>query len=149
MSYEIEDIEDGILAALRAYAQMPAEVRTIDSYQGNIEDLIKDLQSGVLPSNLDLSAILVCYAGSNFKEDANRSYTDEQYYAIACISENLRGKADVKAGMYQILSAVKKSLIDNNLGLDIEPLKPVDIDLKLALSNVSIFNVVFKTSYSI
>lgn len=146
MAYEIEDIQGGILAALRAYAGMPAEVRTIEAYHGEIPDIIDDVVKGDL--DFDLNAVLVCYAGSKFTEDANLSFTDEQLFAVTCISENLRSREEVQTNMLAMLKVLKTCLIAEDLDLNIEPLKPVSIALEHATKTVSIYSFLIETSFS-
>jgi phage gp37-like protein len=144
MGYAIETIEDAILAALEA-STLATTCKTIDTYHGEIDDLVKELKQLIIP----LPATFVLYAGSRFTEPANRSYDDEQYYTIVCIAKDLRGRESLRTGIYDILEIIKATLIDSNLGLDIEPLHPVTIEATMITQQFSLYSFDIKTSFSL
>ena len=51
--------------------------------------------------------------------------------------------------MYDLLEQIKAALIDNNLGLDIEPLHPLRIEAALVAKDLSIYGLDFKTVISL
>jgi phage gp37-like protein len=144
MAYAIADIEDAIVEALQA-SDLATVARTIDSYHGEIDDLVKEVRSLTVP----LPAVFVLYAGSLFDETANRSFDDEQTFTVVCVAKSLRSRAALRDGMYDLLEAVKTALIDQNLDLDIEPLHPVRIEAALVAKDLSVYGLDFKTVISL
>jgi phage gp37-like protein len=144
MAYAIADIEDAILTVLQASA-LADVARTIDSYHGEIDDLVREVRSLTVP----LPAVFVLYAGSVFDEAANRSFDDEQAFTVVAVARSLRSRAELRDGMYDLLEAIKAALIDNNLGLDIEPLHPVRIEAALVAKDLSVYGLDFKTVISL
>ncbi len=143
MNYDIENIEDAIISALKA-SDLSSVCKTIDTYHGEIDDLLQELKALLVK----FPAIFVLYGGSKFSEAANRSYDDEQTFTIICIDENLRGRTALRIGIYGMLKITKASLIDNNLGLNIEPMHPVVIQPLLITKKVSVYGFDIKTSFS-
>lgn len=142
--YTIEQIEDAIIAKLQASAPLAAMCKTIASYQGEIDDLIAQTSQLIIP----LPAVYVLYGGSDYDELANRSYDDEMTFTVIPIAKDLRGDQKLKAAMYPILKEIKAVLIDNSLGLDIEPIHPVRIEPTLITKLFSIYSFDIKTSFS-
>ena len=145
MAYTITQIEDAIVAKLQASAVLTALNATIASYHGEIDDLVKQAKQ----LTVKLPAIYTLYGGSNFDESANRSFDDEMSFTVIVIAKDLRGDAKLEAAMYPILEEIKTVLIDNDLGLNIEPLHPIGIDSLLVTKMFSIFAVEFKTLISL
>ena len=141
MAYTIADIEDSIVDALKA-SGLAAIAKTIDSYHGEIEDLVGEAKKLLIP----LPAVFVLYGGSQFDETANRSFDDEQIFTVVVVARDLRGRASLRTGVYDILEELKNTLIDNNLDLDIEPLHPIRIDPLAITKGLSIYGFDFKTS---
>lgn len=141
--YKIQQIEDAILLALRS-STLQSVCRTIDTYHGEIEDLV----SQVGQMTVSMPAAFVHYKGSQFTESANRSFDDEQTFAIVLIAKDLRGDKELRAGIYQMLEIVKSALIDNNLNMNIEPLHPMEIYLIATSRAFSIMGFDIKTSFS-
>jgi phage gp37-like protein len=144
MAYLIATVEDAIVEALKG-SDLAAIARTIDSYHGEIDDLVAEVKRITVP----LPAVFVLYAGSVFNEAANRSFDDEQTFTIVCVAKSLRSRADLRGGMYDLLEVVKTALIDENLDLDIEPLHPVSIDPALVTKEISVYAFHIKTGYSL
>lgn len=145
MSYTITQIEDAIVAELKASNVLTALNATIASYHGEIDDLIK--LAGQL--TIKLPAIYALYGGSSFDESANRSFDDEMHFTIVAIAKDLRGDDKLKAAMYPILEEIKAILIDNNIDLNIEPLHPLRIEPSLITKLFSIYSFDLKTSFSL
>jgi len=148
MALTIAQIEDAIIAALQA-SDLADVCKTIDTYGGEIEDLMREVATLIIP----LPAVFVLYMGSKLSEPANRSYDDELTFGLVAITKSLRGRADLRTGMYEILEILKTKglLIDNNLGLEpkIEPLKPDTIEVILATKIFYAYRFDLKTSQSI
>lgn len=144
MGYTIADIEDAILTVLQA-SDLADIARTIDSYHGEIDELVREVRSLTVP----LPAVFVLYAGSVFDEAANRSFDDEQAFTVVAVARSLRSRAELRDGMYDLLEQIKAALIDNNLGLDIEPLHPLRIEAALVAKDLSVYGLDFKTVISL
>ncbi|NTU41668.1 MAG: DUF1834 family protein [Nitrospirales bacterium] len=122
MGYTIMEIEDAILTALNA-SELKGTCQTIAPYHGEIDDLMEDVKKMILP----FPAVFTLYAGSGFAEPANRAYEDEALFTVVVIAKDLRGGNSLRAAVYPMIETCKQTLIDNPLGLDISPLKPVRI----------------------
>lgn len=142
--HTIMEIEDAIVTTLKA-SPLAAICKVIDSYHGEIDDLAGEAKQLLI----QLPAAFVLYAGSHFNEVANRSFDDEMVFTIAAVAKDLRGRANLRTGIYEILESMKDTLIDNNLGLDIEPLHPISIEATLITRAFSIYSFDIKTSMSL
>jgi len=142
--YEIEDIEDAILDAIRKDKDLPDMCRTIASYSGEQADLMAEIEKMTMP----LPAVFVAYAGSVFEEPANRAFTDEMTFILFVAAKNLRGRNQAARGVYEILEKLKTLLINNNLSLYIEPLHPVSIDPVGVSSKIAVYGLVLKTLFA-
>lgn len=142
--YTVEDIEDFILAALKS-STLAQTVKTIETYHGELEMLMEEIKR----LTVSLPACFVLYGGSKFTETANRSYDDEPTYTIVLISKDLRGRSQLRTGMYAMLEIVKDTLIDNDFGCkNIEPLHPVAIEPVLVTKEFSVYAFDVKTLFS-
>lgn len=144
MALTIAAIEDEIVAALQA-STLSETCKKIDSYSGQIDDLIKEVASMII----GLPAVYVLYFGSRFSEVANRSFDDEMIFTVVSIAKSLRGRAELRTGIYEMLEVEKTTLINNNLGLNIEPLHPQTIEPAMITNQFSVFSFDLKTSQSI
>ena len=142
--YAIEDIEDAIVKAL-AESDLAETCSTIDHYSGSIDDLVEEMKR----KPAQKPAVFVLYTGSRFSQPANRSYDDEQTYSVIAIVRDHRGADARRSGIYAVLEIIKAALIDNDLGMDIEPLDPLGIELVEIAERVSIYAFSCKTSFSI
>ncbi len=95
-----------------------------------------------------LPAVWAAYGGSVFTEAANRSFDDEMIFNLLVAAKDLSGRTAAAQGAYAILEKLKTLLIDNNLGLDIEPIHPVSIDAILVTNRLAIYGFRIKTSFS-
>jgi len=143
--YTISQIHDALVAELKGSSALAALCKTIDSYHGEIDDLVRKVAELIVP----LPAVYVLYGGSRYEEDANRSYTEEMEFTVIAIAKDLRGNEKLKAAMYPILEETKTALIDNDLDLDIEPIHPVRIEMLLTTKEFSIYGFDIKTSFSL
>lgn len=141
--YTIQNIEDAIVNAFKA-SPLNALCKTIDSYHGEIDDLVAKIGQLTVP----LPAVYVIYSGSVFNESANRSFDDEMTFTTVFIAKDLRGNEKLKAAIYPMIEAGKTALIDNNLNLDIEPFHPIRIEATLITKAFSIYSMDAKTSFS-
>jgi len=142
--YTIAEIEDAIVAALKA-SPLQDICRTIDAYHGEIDDLAGEVKQLLV----QMPAVFVLYAGSRFGETANRSFDDEMTFTCVAVAKDLRGRAHLRAGIYEILEALKAALIDQDLGLDIEPLHPIGIEATMVTRAVSIYSFDIRTGFSL
>ncbi|HOW54302.1 MAG TPA: DUF1834 family protein [Syntrophorhabdaceae bacterium] len=142
--HTIEEIEDRILAELRASA-LSTTVKNISTYHGEMDSLVEELRR----LTIMLPAVFVLYGGSQFSETANRSYDDEPVFTIVAIAKDLRGRDKRRTGMYAILEALKDTLIDNDLGFkDTGPLKPISIEAILITQEFSVYALDLRTTFS-
>ncbi len=139
----IKDIEDAIITAL-AGSDLAAICKSIETYHGEVEDLVAELKT----SPLSPPAVRVCYVGSGFDEAANRSWDDEATFAVITIAKDLRGRGALRTGVYEMLEIEKDTLINSNLGLDIRPLNPVNIEALVINPTVSVFGFRVNTIFA-
>ena len=141
--YMISEIEDKIITALQGSGLVDI-CKTISSYHGEIDDIVAE----VMQLKISMPAALVLYGGSRFDETANRSFDDEMQFSIVFIAKDLRGRENLKTGIYAMLEAAKATLVDNDLGLNIEPLHPISIEAAMITKLFSIYVFDIKTSFS-
>jgi phage gp37-like protein len=116
-AYTVADLEDAIIVRLQD--RLGAYVRTIDSYQGEMEDS-PPFQSRRLP------AALVRLQQTNAHRATRHSLDLEVVFDILVVDRNLRGNRENRrapGGVYQMLEDVRQALADQDLGLEIEPLR--------------------------
>ncbi len=142
MGYDTDKLHDAVLQQARA--QMSGVCNTIDTYHGEVRDIVTMLQQ--LP--ISYPACLVLYDGSTFSETARRSYTETWSLLLVLIAKDLRGGADLKDSMYSVLKAAKAAFIDQNLGLEINPLKPKQIKRELVTRDFSIYSFSLSTFFA-
>ncbi|MDN3515365.1 MAG: DUF1834 family protein [Candidatus Brocadia sp.] len=144
MGYSITQIEDAIIAELQESVALSSLCKTITSYHGEIDDLVSQASQLIVP----LPAVYAIYAGSIYEETANRSYDDEMSFTIVAIAKDLRGDEKLRAAMYPILEEIMTILMDNDLGMDIEPIHPVRIEPTLITKLFSVYSIDIKTSFT-
>ncbi len=143
--HTIQDIEDGILGAIRG-SSLASSAKTIDTYHGEVDSLVDELKR----LTIQLPAIFVLYGGSHFTETANRSYDDAPVFTVVAIARDLRGRDQLRIGMYAILEVLKETLIDNDLGYrDISPLHPISIEPLLVTKEFSVYALDLRTTLSL
>ena len=143
--YSVADIEDQVIAKLKASAPLAAICQTIESYGGQLDSLTRDVPS----LSIFLPAVLILYSRSGFSEPANRSFDEEMTFTAVIIDKNLRGLADLRTGAYSLLGLVRAVLIDNNLDLNIEPIHPISIEAIWISEEMAVYGFDFKTSQSL
>lgn len=113
--YTIKDLEDAILAALAN--QMGSYVKTIESYQGQLEADLGEFA-------WRLPATLVMLRATNAGKAAAHSYDLNLIFTIIVADRNLRGNVESRGGStgaYQMLEDLRWALWDKDLGLEINP----------------------------
>jgi len=145
MAYTIIQVEDKLVAVMKADAGLSAACKTIDSFSGEAADLVDQIEqmTALLP------AVWAVFGGSIFTESANRSFDDEMRFIILVAAQNLRSRAAAAHGVYEILELLKGLLTNNNLGFNIEPLHPISIDPIAVTNRLAIYGVTFKTLFSL
>lgn len=143
MTYSILQLHDAALVWLKA-STLKNVCATIESYNGEAQDLIEDVKS----MTIDYPAALVLYGGSAFAAQGSSPYLDNFGLTIVLVAKDLRGGEDVKASMYAMLEEVKK-MKDQALGLEISPLALTRIRLLRATHIYSIYAVDFSTVFEI
>ncbi len=146
MNYTIDQIEDAILAKLRA-TSLGGYCQKIDTYGGPIvAESVKDFMAGV-KSN----ACFVHYRDGVWRDDET---TKAMVFIIIVMAKNLRGGAAARKGggpqeigAYQMLEDVKSALKQQQLGLDIIPLKPRRESIVGAESHIAIYAIEFETYF--
>lgn len=147
----IRTISQAIITALNA-TSLATACELITAYHGEIEDLLDSLASQPIP----LPAILVCYLGSEFPEPGNRSFDDEQTFRIILLAKNLfpvevenipADQDEAIGNIYSMLETIKTTLINNNLSLNIEPLRPLSVRA-VSVPNVGGYSLEMRTIFS-
>ncbi len=120
--YTIDQIHTAALDLLKAKgSKVSALARTIDTFHGEVQDILDQASQLIVA----MPACWVLYAGSTFEGQTNQLQDNFNLMVVYMVKE-LRSDVQ-KATMYALLEAGKKDLHGNNLGLYINPLKPVAI----------------------
>jgi len=123
MAYDIEQIEDAVIAAL-APLKDAIGVREIKSYQGELEEA--DLRKTVK----NFPAIYVIYGGSEYTAHGARKI-ESPGLTLFVADRTLRGEEEARRGgannpgTYRMLRECRRLLCGRNLGLD--DLNPLEI----------------------
>ena len=141
MFYTITHIHDAALAWLKL-SDLKAVCSTIETYNGEAQDLIEDVKS----LTIDYPAALVFYGGSQFSSEGSSPFIDTFMLTIVLVAKDLRSGDDIRASMYAMLEEVKK-MKDQTLGLEISPLAIARIRLLRVTKIVSIYAVDFTTVF--
>ncbi|TAN40793.1 MAG: DUF1834 family protein [Nitrospirae bacterium] len=143
MGYDIKTIEDAILAALKAEPLLTS-AKTIDTYHGEIEDFIQQIPQLTIP----LPAVLVHYTGSVYEAVSIEEYDETPTFTLILIAQDRRGKAKLRTGIYDLLTACKSILRGNNLGLQIGKLKPVRTYIITTTKTISAYGFDLSTYFA-
>jgi phage gp37-like protein len=127
MNYTITQIEDGILAMLRASA-MKAYCHVFESWGGDVEELIA---SGKLVA----PACYVGFGGATLAEGTGKTQEAAGLFSIMLFARNLRSEAAARRGgpkpneigAYQMIEEARAALHLSNLGLQIDGGSAVNI----------------------
>lgn len=125
----LEGIEDAILAALGADAIIAANVRTLASWQGSVEDATRDTM-------LRDPSILVLFAGAEAAPMGHHNQLRIEWHVLVR-DRNLRGNqprrqpaAAGEIGTYALVGHVLRVLVGQDLGLDgVEGFRPLGVQL--------------------
>lgn len=132
--YTIEQIEDAIIAKLAPLkvGHTPIgeddppvwrTVRTIKSYQGEIDD-----EENIARAARLFPAVIVMYAGSEYAEHGARKIEKSTFICFVC-DKNLRGEEGARRGgtenpgTYAVLNGIRDLLYGSMLSLNIYPLE--------------------------
>lgn len=144
MSYAITQIEDAIIATLKA-SMMNTYCKKIDSYQiegGDLEEQIR-IFAGQLP------CVLVIYSGtSEFIHSMSGVQDMPMTFSILACAQSLRGGGQVRkaaVGTYQMIDDLRSILTNNNCGIDIEPFLPGSVKGEINTKVFSAYSMEFKT----
>lgn len=137
--YTIKEIEDAILAALAG--QMGSYVKTIESYQGQLEADLGEFA-------WRLPASLVMLRATSTEKPAAHSYDLNLVFTIIVADRNLRGNIEGRrgsTGAYQMLEDVRLALWDQDLGLEINPLMLLKEEALINNRQVAVFGADYQT----
>jgi phage gp37-like protein len=137
---DFEQIEDSIISTLKAalpYAQ------TVETYAGQLEDSIESLP-------VRFPAVFVVYSGSTFAPVDGPNHRESVEFSVLAVSKNLRGdraaRKDVQ-GAYEMVNDVITALTNKDLGLDIEPLRPLRVSNVFAGKGLAVYGMDFETGF--
>lgn len=131
----IEDIQDDIIAELEKITS----VKSVSSWQGDIEDLLKQPQK--------LPALHVIYQGANFEtyEQAGDQPNSAMDWLIVLVGKSLKSREAGAVSCYAIIEAVRSALINHQVK-DYDFLRPVKEDLILAEGGVLVYGLTYRMS---
>jgi phage gp37-like protein len=127
MNYTITQIEDGILAMLRASA-MKAYCQVFDTWGGSVEELMAK-------GNLIPPACYVGFGGAPLGEGTGKTQEAAGVFSILLLARNLRSEAAARRGgpkpkeigAYQMIEEARAALHLSSFGLQIEGASAVNI----------------------
>lgn len=115
-SLNIEDIEDKIIALLEASEEIKNNVKTIDTFNGDLAVIGKEAR--LFP------AVYACWLGFEDEQRENGSFDRFHTFDVILMTKNLRGnKASVrgddnKTGAYYLFKQIEKAVQRKDTGLD-------------------------------
>ncbi len=132
----IEEIQDDIIAQLEKITG----VITVDSWQGNIEDLLTKPQR--------LPALYVVYQGALFEAQPSNQPGHAMDFLIVLMGKNLRSRAAGAVSCYALIEAVRTKLSGHRVaGYDL--LWPVKEDLILAEGGILVYGLTYRMDNAI
>lgn len=134
MRYTITEVEQALINALRSTVWQDLTIPTIEGYSGQVEDIVNGAMEAIYPT----PALFVVYQGSDFTEVANRAWDEAKRFYVAVIVKDLRQGEAMRDTMFNILDQLKRTIVDNDLGLDTGPVTLVRTE-----------RVLFSTAYCI
>jgi phage gp37-like protein len=143
MGYTITQIEDAIIATLKASA-MNAYCKKIDSYQ--IEG--GDLEEQIRLFSLQLPCVLVVYAGGDYSHPPGKRQEREMKFSLLACAQSLRGAGEPRrgtVGTYKILDDLRSILTGSRVGLDIDMLFPEKEEAEINTKSFSAYSITFGT----
>lgn len=142
MGYSITEIEDAIIAELRA-STMGSYCTKIDTFQlegADVEEQIR-LFAKSLP------CALVVYKGADYKN--LQAVSDRvMTFSILVAAQSLRGRGAARrgtVGSYQMLDDLRKTLSTKTLSLNIDPLLPEKEEAEVNSELFSAYSLSFRT----
>jgi len=142
MAYTIEQIEDALIAAIEASA-MAAYCKTIESYAGQLEADISTMIK-------KFPAVFVMYSGGKARMLTGIEYEKSLGFTFFVVAKNLRGNIQARKddyGTYQMLKDLETLLVDNQLGLEIEPIAQVSEEPVMNTKQFSIYAAEYSTVF--
>lgn len=138
----IKTIESA-LSALAATI-MGGSVKTVETYVGQLEGDINKI-TGRLP------AVFVMFNGDAITRDqyGDESHTLRFTTLVAC--KDLRGKQTARTksgGAYDLLDALLAGLVDQDMGLAIESLTALRVDMVFVSSTAVVYAIEWSTGYT-
>jgi phage gp37-like protein len=143
--YTISQIQTPLLQALQGHAGLAAICKHIAVYSGEVDTLVEKLKQYVGP----VPATFVFYAGSQFDTEGSRSYSETQTWTLVTLAKNLSGIDALQGSAYAIIEQQKQAVINNDLGLDIEPFKPLRIEPLLITREFAVYSFEIETFFSL
>lgn len=145
MSYEIEQIEDAIIAALDPL-KASLGVRTIKSYQAELDD-----EDMIARATRLFPAIIIVYGGSEYADHGSRKVEKMTYLLFVCdkslrVEDEARHGGSLNPGTYAMLKGTRDLLYEKRLSLDITPLKLLREDPVWFGKGVSIYSAGYETT---
>lgn len=136
-----ETIESAIKA--RIQTELPY-LRTLETYAGQLEDEIDKLV-------LSFPAVFVAYQGSSFEWVDGETYNETAEFVALVAAKNLKSGAAIRtdpvSGAYRLIKDVAAALTNQNLGLDIERLRPTQRSLVYSSKTAIIYGLNFQTNF--
>lgn len=148
MSYTVTDIEVEIINAINADATMSGYLKTVRTYQGDLEEALNDII-------IRFPFALVVFNKSIYDRGGYPSGVFDQTmeFSILVGDNNLRGEEERrrgvgggKPGTYKMLADLRSILGGNKLGLDIRPLEPVFEESLAQGKNISVYEAIYRTA---
>ena len=143
MSYTITEIEDAIIATLKA-SEMGAYCKKIDSYQiegGDLEEQIR-IFAGQMP------CALVVYTRAGYAHHPNKQQDKEMIFSILVCAQSMKGSGEARratVGTYKMLDDLRSTLTGEKCGLTIDPLMPVREAAEVNTKMFSAYSMEFRT----
>lgn len=137
---DFETVEDKIVETVKAGIPY---LRTVLTYAGDIK---KDIAGFSMP----LPAVLVSYVRSDFESSGDPDFEETVVFEILAVSRNLKGPEALRKGAessYAILKDVLLCLANQDMGLQIERLRPKKVALITADKSTAVYAVTFKTAF--
>ncbi|PLX93459.1 MAG: hypothetical protein C0621_07440 [Desulfuromonas sp.] len=138
----IEAIEDAIAARLKSEI---ADLKTVDSYAGQFEAEVPKL----LPT---LPAAFIAWPSSRFDGVAYNSTDEKPRFTVLVAAKDLRSQAKARkgdAGAATLVRAALQALRGQNLGLEIERLKPEGISLVYTARGLVVYGLDMSTGFTL
>ena len=148
MIYTVTEVEDAIIAALKA-SEMGEYCKKIDSFQiegGDLEEQIK-LFAAQLP------CALIVFSEGTINRFPSKRVEMEMRFQILVAAESLRGKGKSRRGLvgtYKMTNDLVfgEALTGKRLGLEIDPLFPTRVSVEINRAGFSAYSVEFVTAAS-